>query len=91
MTMIDRAQNILDSVAGFPVDVAQANRVAAAFIPPETDPATLTNEEKAAIFVRGMRRLIKLHVLRAEERAAAEAALLAARADVEANVEIGDD
>jgi len=89
--MIARAQAIIDGIAGFAVGPVVANRVIAAFLPEGIDPATLTNEEKATYYVREMRRLTKLRVLRFEEGAAADAALLAARADVEANVLIGDD
>lgn len=89
--MIARAQAILDGIAGFAVSPAIANRVIAAFLPEGIDPSTLTNEEKATYYVREMRRLTKLRVLQFEEQAAAEAAMLAARADVEAGVLIGDD
>jgi hypothetical protein len=89
--MIVRAQAILDAIAGFPVNVSIANRVVAAFLPEGVDPETLTNEEKATYYVREMRRMTKWQVLQFEEQAAAETALLAARADVEANVIIGDD
>ena len=89
--MIARAQAILDGIAGFAVSPAVANRVIAAFLPEGVDIELLTNEEKATYFVREMRRLAKQKVLRFEEEAAAEAARLAARADVETNVLIGDD
>lgn len=89
--MIARAQAILDALLGAPVSLDVANRVIAAFLPEGIDPGTLTNEEKATYYVREMRRLTKLRVLQFEEQAAAEAAQLAARADVEANVLIGDD
>ena len=89
--MIARAQAILDGIAGFAVSPAVANRVIAAFLPEGVDPGTLTNDEKATYYVREMRRMTKLRVLQSEESAAAEAARLAARADVETNVLIGDD
>lgn len=89
--MIARALAILEGIKGGPVDAAIANRVIAAFLPEAVDPLTLTNEEKATFFVQEMRRLTKLRVLQFEEEAAAEAARLAARADVETNVLIGDD
>ena len=89
--MIPRAQAILDAIAGTPVNATIANRVIAAFLPEGVDPATLTNEEKATFYVRDMRRRTKLRVLQFEEEAAAEVARLAARANVEAGVNLGDD
>ena len=42
-------------------------------------------------FVRGVRAQVKRQVLRAEEEDAMQAAMLAARADVENNVDLGND
>ena len=89
--MIPRAQAILDALAGTPVNATIANRVIAAFLPEGVDPATLTNEEKATFYVRDMRRRTILRVLQFEEEAAANAARLAVRVDVETDIILGDD
>ena len=89
--MIARATAILEALAGGPVTNELMLRVADAYLPDGVDPLTATNLEKATYFVRGVRRDVKLRVLQSEEQDAAEAALLAARADVEATVLLGDD
>ena len=89
--MIARALAILEALKGSGVGPVVAERVIAAFLPQDIDPDTLTNEQKAAHFVQEMRRLTKQRVLQFEEEEAAEAARLVARADVEANVDLGND
>jgi len=89
--MIARALAILEAITGGPVDADLANRIIAAFLPENVDPATLTNLEKATLFVREYRRLTKLRVLQFEEQIATEAAMLAVRADVETDIILGDD
>ena len=89
--MIQRAIAIIEALAGGTVTQALMLRVAEAYLPEGVDPLVATNEEKATAFVRGVRRQVKQAVLVSEEQEAAEAALLAARADVEANVGLGDD
>jgi len=89
--MVARALAILEAMKGGTVDAVVVDRIVAAFIPQGIDPETLTNEEKATYFVRAMRRMTKLRVLQSEEEAAAEVARLAAREDVEANVDLGID
>jgi len=89
--MIPRAIAIIEALAGVPVSNALMLRVADAFLPEGVDSLTATNEEKATYFVRELRRRTKLRVLQFEEEAAAEAARLAARADVEAGVDLGSD
>jgi hypothetical protein len=89
--MITRAIAIIEALAGGAVTQALMLRVAEAYLPEGVDPLLATNEEKATAFVRGVRRQVKQAVLVSEEQEAAEAALLAARADVEANVGLGDD
>lgn len=89
--MIVRAIAIIEALAGEPISQELMLRIAEAYLPDDADPLTATNLEKATAFVRGVRRDVKLRVLQSEESAAAEAAMLAARADVETNVLIGDD
>ena len=89
--MIARALAILEGIKGGPVDAAIANRVIAAFLPEDIDIGALTNEQKAAHFVQEARQMIKLRVLQFEEQMAIEAAMLAARADIEGNVDLGSD
>lgn len=89
--MIARAIAIIEALAGGPVTNDLMLRIANAYLPDSVDPLAATNEEKATYFVRGVRREVKQSVLSSEEQAAMETAMLAARADVEANVGIGDD
>ena len=89
--MIARAIAIIEALAGGAVTQELMLRVAEAYLPPDVDPLTATNEEKATAFVRGVRRQVKQAVLVSEEQDAAEAALLAARADVNENVDLGSD
>jgi hypothetical protein len=89
--MIARALAILEALKGGTVDAVTVDRIVTAFIPDGIDAETLTNEEKATYFVREMRRMTKLRVLQSEEEAAAEAARLAARVDIETNVDLGTD
>lgn len=89
--MIARAIAIIEALAGGPISQELMLRIAEAYLPDGIDPLTATNLEKATAFVQGVRRDVKLRVLQSEEQAAAEAARLAARADVEADVLIGDD
>ena len=89
--MIVRAIAIIEALAGAAVTQELMLRVADAYLPDGVDPLTATNLEKATYFVRGVRGQVKQSVLQSEEQDAAEAALLAARADVEADVLIGDD
>ena len=89
--MIARAIAIIEALAGGVVSQALMLRVAEAYLPDELDPETATNEEKATYFVRGVRGQVKQRVLQSEEQDAMEAAMLAARADVEANVDLGSD
>jgi hypothetical protein len=89
--MIQRAIAIIEALAGGTVSQDLMLRVAEAYLPEGVDPETATNEEKATAFVRGVRRDVKLQVLRSEEQDASEAAMLAARADVENNVDLGND
>ena len=89
--MIARAIAILEALAGFPISNELMIRIADVFLPEEVDPLTATNEEKATYFVRGVRRMTIQRVLQSEEEDAAEVARLAARADVEAEVDLGND
>ena len=89
--MIERAMAIIEALAGGTVSNELMLRVADAYLPDDVDPEVATNLEKATYFVRGMRRQVKLRVLQSEEEDAAEVARLAARANVEANVGLGDD
>ena len=89
--MIQRAIAIIEALAGGVVTQELMLRVADAYLPEGVDPLLATNEEKATYFVRGVRGQVKQRVLQSEEQAAAEAALLAARADVNLNVDLGDD
>jgi hypothetical protein len=89
--MIQRAIAIIEALAGGTVSQDLMLRVANAYLPDGVDPETATNQEKAEAFVRGVRRQVKLRVLQSEESDAAEIARLAARADVEANVDLGSD
>lgn len=89
--MIQRAIAIIEALAGGTVSQALMLRVAEAYLPEGVDPLTATNDEKATAFVRGVRRQVKQSVLVSEEQDAAEVALLAARADVENNVDLGND
>jgi len=89
--MIPRAIAIIEALAGVPVSNALMLRVADAFLPEGVDPLTATNEEKATFFVRELRRVTKQRVKLTEEEAAAEVARLAARAAVEADVDLGND
>ncbi len=89
--MITRALLIIEALLGTTPNPAQLQRIAAAFIPENVDPTTLTNEQKAALFVRGVRGMVKQRILNSEETAAIDAALAAVRADVETGVDIGSD
>ena len=89
--MIQRAIAILEALAGGTISQDLMLRIAAAYLPEGVDPETATNLEKATHFVRGVRRQVRLHVLSIEEHTAAEAALLAARAAVDAEVDLGND
>ena len=89
--MIQRAITIIEALAGGPVTQELMLRIADAYLPEGIDPLTATNEEKATYFVRGIRQQVKRQVLRVEEEGAMQTAMLAARADVEANVQIGED
>jgi len=89
--MITRAIAIIEALAGGVVTQELMLRVAEAYLPEGVDPLVATNLEKATYFVQGARRDVKLRVLQSEEQAAAEAAMLAARADVNLNVDLGDD
>ena len=89
--MIERAMVIIEALVGGPVTNELMLRVADAYLPDDVDPLVATNLEKATYFVRGVRGDVRLHVLQYEEQIAYEAAMLAARADVEANVGLGDD
>jgi len=89
--MIARAIAIIEAIAGMTVTQELMLRVAEAFLPDGVDPLIATNLEKAEYFVRGMRKAVKRRVLSSEETDAADEAILAARADVEANVNLGDD
>ena len=89
--MITRAIAIIEALVGGPVSNELMLRVADAYLPEGVDPLTATNEEKATHFIHGVRRQVKLRVLQSEEEDAAEVARLAARADVEENVGLGDD
>lgn len=89
--MIARAIAIIEALAGGTVSSALMLRIARAYVPEGIDQGALTNEEFAAYLVRGIRRQVKTRVLSSEEQAAAEVALLAARDDVNANVDLGSD
>jgi len=89
--MIQRAIAIIEALVGGPVTQALMLRVAEAYLPDEAAPETATNLEKATYFVRGVRGQVKQRVLQSEEQDEMEAAMLAARADVEANVGLGND
>lgn len=89
--MIARAIAIIEALAGGVVTQELMLRAADAYLPEGVDPLTVSNIEKAGHFVRGVRKQVKGSVLSSEEIAAADAALLAARADVEANVDLGSD
>jgi hypothetical protein len=89
--MIQRVIAIIESLAGGTVSNELMLRVADAFLPIDVDPTTVTNEDKAANFVREMRRMTKLRVLQSEEERAAEIARLAARDDVNSGVDLGSD
>ncbi len=89
--MITRALLIIEGLIGTVPAPAGLQRIAAAFIPDDVEVITLTNEEKAAYFVRGVRDMVKKRILSSEERAAINAAIEAVRADVETGVDIGSD
>jgi len=89
--MIQRAIAIIEALAGGVVTQELMLRVAEAYLPPDVDPLVATNEEKATAFIRGVRRQVKQAVLVSEEQDAVEVAMLAARADVDANVDLGSD
>lgn len=89
--MIARAIAIIEALAGGVVTQDLMLRVADAYLPDEADPETATNLEKATHFVRGVRGQVKQRVLQSEEQDAMEAAMLAARVDVNANVDLGSD
>ena len=89
--MIARAIAIIEALVGGTVSQELMLRVADAYLPDGVDPLTATNLDKATFFVRGVRGQVKQRVLQSEEQAAAEIALLAARADVEADVDLGSD
>ena len=90
--MIVRAIAILEAIAGGTIsNELMLRMIADAFLPDGVDPLTATNEEKATYFVRGVRRDVKLRVLQSEEEDAAEIARLAARDDVNNNVDLGND
>ena len=82
---------MLEALAGGTISQVVMLRVADGFLPINTDPTTVSNLDKATNFVREMRRTAKLRVLVSEEERAAEIARLAARADVEADVDLGSD
>ena len=89
--MIARAIAIIEALIGGVATQELMLRVADAYLPEGVDPLPATNLEKATHFGQGVRGQIKQRVLQSEEQDAAEAALLAARADVEANVDLGSD
>jgi len=89
--MIQRAIAIIEALAGGTVDQDLMLRIANAYLPEGVDPLTATNVEKAGHLVRGVRQQVKQRVLQSEEQIAYEAAMLTARANVNANVNIGED
>ncbi len=89
--MIARALAIIEALLGSVPDPDGLQRIAAAFIPEDVDPDSLTNEQKAAYFVQGVRAMVKKRILSSEEFPALNAALAAVREDVENNVDLGDD
>ncbi len=89
--MIARALAIIEALLGVAPNPAGLQRIAAAFIPDDVDPDTLTSEQKAAYFVRGVRGMIRQKVLSNEEVPAINEAIEAIRVDVLANVDLGDD
>lgn len=89
--MIQRAIAIIEALAGGPVSNDLMLRIANSYLPDGIDPETATNLEKATYLVRGVRRQVRYQVLSSEEQKAAEAAQLAARDDVNTNVDLGND
>jgi hypothetical protein len=89
--MVARAIAIIEGLAGFTPSQALMLRVAEAYLPDGVDPETATNLEKATYFVRGVRGQVKGMVLNAAEREASNTAMQAARDEVNANVDLGND
>jgi len=103
MTKVTRTAAVFDNLAGFDVPAEVMLKYVDAVISqraldgrdparPEIDPPVLTNEEKANLFLRWVKGVIRQHAVEAAaipSMAAAEAARAAANA--EADTELGTD